>query len=155
MRLWSYLFLSLLLFVPACTSGQVDPGVPRGASLVTEMTGPAGSRSDRYTPLEADAAGAIYVFDAARKTLAYSGAVEAGQQIRLYPGGVAVVSQLGRARTPYEHWVTRFEPGTTYRIYYHPGAMPVNPTSDQGSPLTRPFEERTREVRPPGLPEPR
>ena len=117
------------------------------------MTGPAGSRSDRYTPLEANDTGALYVYDAARKTLAYSGAVEAGQQIRLYAGGVAVVSALpGRSRTPYEHWVTRFEPGATYRVYYQPGATPPNPTPDQGSPLTRPFEERTREVRPPELP---
>jgi len=149
----SFIFV-LLLFVPACSSGPTDPGIPRGANLVTELTGPAGSRSDRYTSLAAEA-GALYVYDAARKTLAYSGAVEAGQQIRLYQGGVAVVSAIGRARTPYEHWVTRFEPGATYRIYYQPGATPVNPTSEQGSPLTRPFEERVREVKPPELPDSR
>jgi hypothetical protein len=131
-------------------SGPSDPGVPRAANLVAEMTGPAGSRGDRFTPLQADTNGAIYVYDVSRKLLTFSGAVEQGNQIRLYPGGVAVLSVLpGRSRTPYEHWVTRFDVGVTYRIYFDSGGKPADPTPDaSGSAFTRPFEERLREKRP-------
>jgi hypothetical protein len=140
----------LLMVVLQGCSGAADPGIPKGASLVAEMTGPAGSRGDRYTPLQADTNGALYIFDTGQKQIVYSGAVEQGNQIRLYPGGVAVVSILpGRSRTAYEHWVTRFDVGSTYHIYYEPGGMPVNPTTEaQGSPLTRPYQERTIERRP-------
>jgi hypothetical protein len=150
------LTLLSLLFLAGCSSRATDPGVPRDASLVVEITGAAGSRVDRYTPLQSDVSGALYVVDATRQQLVYSGEVEAGQQIRLYYGGVTVVSVLpGRSRTPYERSVTRFHPGVTYRVYYHPGATPVNPTTNEGSPLTRPYVERAREVRPSGEPEQR
>jgi len=133
-----------------CSSGPADPGVPKTANLVAQMTGPAGSRGDRYTPLQADTDGALYIYDTTRHQLAYSGAVEQSNQIRLYPSGVAVVSTLsGRSRTAYEHWVTRFDVDVTYQIYYEPGGKAVNPTPEmEGSPMTRPYIEKMLEKRP-------
>jgi hypothetical protein len=143
-------FAAPVLLIAGCSSGAVDPGVPKTANLVAEMTGPAGSRGDRYTPLEADTDGALYVYDVTRQRLAYSGAVEKSNAIRLYPGGVAVVSTLsGRSRTAYEHWVQRFDVDVTYRIYYEPGGKPTNPTPEmEGSPMTQPYIEKMLERRP-------
>lgn len=142
--------LLALPLIGGCSSGPSDPGVPKSASLVAELTGSAGSSGDRFTPLEADSNGALYVYDIDRQQLAYSGAVEQGNQIRLSPAGVVVVSILpGRSRTAYEHSVLRFDMGAKYRVYFEPGGKPLNPTQQaEGSPLTRPYQERTIERRP-------
>ena len=143
-----------LLAASGCASpkGPQDPGVPAGAVLLTDLVSPAGgSRSGDADPYELPSDGALYVVDATDPHVAYSGAVKAGDVLKLSWVGVAVDSRLPSKsgfRPRYERQVTRYDIGRRYRVYYHPNAAPENPTSDEGSPLTRPYETRERTVDP-------
>ena len=153
MRLATFATFALLAAQGCASSaGPQDPGVPKGAVLLTDLVSPAGgSRSGGADPYELPAGGALYVVDATEQQVLYSGAVKAGDVLKLSWGGVGVVGPLPSKSgfSPrYERQVARYDLGRRYRVYYHPNAAPENPTSDEGSPLTRPYEARERTVDP-------
>lgn len=143
-------FVILLLLITGCSGGPKDPGVPEGADLLTEIVSPAGQRSDSFTSLEVPQDGAIYVFDATRKSVLHSGQVKAGDVVKLSWGGVNLTSRLPSKSTfkpAYERQVAAYTVGHQYRVYYKPGEK-VEAREDEGSPLTRPFDIRDRTVNP-------
>lgn len=149
MRLLSCIVL--LLVAAGCASGPKDPGVPEGADMLTELVSPAGEKSDRFTSLEVPEAGALYVFDATANQMLYSGALEAGDIVKLSWGGVIVAGRMptkSSYKPAYERQVARYATGRMYRVYYKPGEAPKAPTTNEGSPLTRPFQVRERTVNP-------
>ncbi len=133
-----------------CSSAPKDPGVPEGADLLTEIVSPSGERSDRFTSLQVPEDGALYVVNATRKQLVLSNPVKAGDVIKLSWGGVNLVGRLPSKSTykpAYERQVARYDVGHMYRVYYKPGET-VNAKTDEGSPLTRPFDTQDRTVNP-------
>lgn len=148
----------VLLVASGCGGSKApqDPGVPAGAALVTDLVRPAGgggAAPGGADPYELPADGAVYVVDATAGRVLFNGSVTAGDVLKLSWGGVTIDTRLpskSGSRPRYERQVARYEPGRRYRVYYHPGAAPANPTSDEGSPLTRPFETRERTVDPEG-----
>jgi hypothetical protein len=158
MRLLLVLLTTLLaasVVLPGCGAEALPGGVPAGSVKVAELVAPTGARSNTPAKLQAEQGGALYVYDASHGEMTYSGTVAAGDVIHLYESGVAVAGRLPsrtNARTMYERRVASFNPGNTYQVYFQAGGVAKNPTSDEGSPLTRPFEERSRRVErePPG-----
>jgi hypothetical protein len=155
----------LILVVAALAAGgsgcapaaPADPGVPKEATLLppgdrTGMAIAGGSlEPETWQP---DAAGALYVYDASAAKLAYSGPVEPADAILIYPTGVAVAGRRKTlsGRVLMEKRVATFDAGRRYRVYFQPGAAPVNPTTDPAlAPTTRPYTVRERVVDPAGI----
>lgn len=146
-----------------CTTPKVprDAGVPTAATLLTDLvSAPLESRTGAADSYELPADGALYVVDATGARVVYSGAVKAGEVLKLTWGEVGVSSRKpalagSRTQTRIERHVARYDAGRRYRVYYHPNAAPEGPTtSDEGSPLTRPFEVRERTLDPTRRPPP-
>ena len=151
MSRWTFVILLLSTLIGGCASRPRDPGVPKGADLLTEVVSPAGQRSEGATPLQVPEDGTLYVFDVTGNRMLFSGALEAGDVIKLSWGGVTQVGTLPSRSTykpAYERQVARYEVGRTYRVYYKPGETPNTPDPLEGSPLTQPFEIRDRTVNP-------
>jgi len=148
-RLWLLPVLAWL--ATGCASGPKDPGIPEGAELLTELVSPPGERSGSVTPVEVGEDGALFVFDATANQLLYTGPLKAGDVVKLSWGGIILSGQLPTKtsyKPAYERQVARYEVGRRYRVYYKPGATAAAAATDEGSPLTKPFETQERTVNP-------
>ena len=141
----------LLLAGVGCASKKTDPGVPEGADLLTEVVCQARAASDQFTSLEVPENGALFVFNATRQKMLYTSDVKTGDVIKLSWGGVNLVGRLPTRSTfkpAYERNVARYESGSTYRVYYKPGEIAAAAKTEEGSPLTQPFDTQERIVNP-------
>lgn len=151
------LFAASLTLAGCSSTNPTDPGVPKEAALLspgdrTGMAQAAGSmEAEVWQP---DSGGALYVYDAGGTKVGYSGPVEAGDAILIYPTGVAVAGRRKSlsGKVMIEKRVSNFEPGHTYRVYFQAGGTPVAPTPDpNNTPTTRAFQVRDRVIDPAGI----